>query len=493
MPSRAHYFAKGEGPAELSQPDQHAHGLLHRERFTDQRTTNPRDFGVPPKRNCVDSSSAESISYKSDSISGVGKRMPKGEDDHNSKHAALERHEGMFDTDDEHADDTNTGCYSEITVDVNAPKLVHISDQSTAPTAFAHNHRRVGNPYNPGTLFQKTPRKFSGSMAANLVSKFDEFANNELSGEKDIETTSYQPLRHEDETRLLEEMGGELELRMPHNNTISPWDGNITCHYPEQDQQTVNPISSKFADVPVSRQLAEPEGDSIVSKQLPHAGSEEGPIRHDTFGNRAASNQGDRHRKIYLAEKTKAQTSLRRTGMPEVTASAALLYKYVDEETDCRGYSETTNRALGKMEAPTLEHSIQKLSTMAYQDLEVESFDNRPRTRAKSVVPRLDGSEPSDVLQRLFESTEPENPASLVSMTSMPTSQYDDIGNLLVERLRDITQHFKQARNERRKILEHMELEIAKQAHDRSHLMQGVDHDLRRLKKAGKNVVMRKP
>ena len=498
MPSRAHYFAKGQDPAELSQPDQHTHRILHRERFTDQRAMNPRNFGVLPKRNYVGSSSAGSVSYQSDSISHIGKLTPKGQNDHYSENAALERHEGIFDTDDEHADDTTTGCFSEITVDANAPKVVHNSDQNTAPTAFAHDHRRVAKPNNAGTLPYQTPRTSRGSMAANLASPFHEFAHNELRGENEIENTSYQPLRHEDETQLLEEIGGELELHMPHNNTISSWEGNITCHQPERDQQErshlmANPNNAKFADVPSSPQLAKPGGDSIVPKQLPHAGSVEGPIRHDPFGNGASSHQGNRDRKLHLAEKTKAQASLRRTGVPEVTASGALPYKHVDEETDCRGHTETTNQALGKVEPPTLEHSVQKLSTMAYQDLEAESFDDQPRTHTNAMVPRLDSSESSDVIQQLFESTEPEHPANLVSMTSMPISQYDDLGNLLVERLRGITQHFEQARNERRKIVEHMELGIAKQAHNRSHLVQGVDRELRRLKKAGKDVVMGKP
>lgn len=150
---------------------------------------------------------------------------------------------------------------------------------------------------------------------------------------------------------------------------------------------------------------------------------------------------------------------------------------------------ELTSNA--RKRAPDLDYTPSQLSSMPYDQLSSESFDNDPRPPNKHFPEGLTIASQSQKLQYVYDLKHDgkQHLQRRAIFSSMTINQYEECGDLLIERFGGIMTRYSQARQQKREMAKEFEDEVARREEHVRGKREAVDVDLRRLKRAGEDVV----
>ncbi len=140
---------------------------------------------------------------------------------------------------------------------------------------------------------------------------------------------------------------------------------------------------------------------------------------------------------------------------------------------------------------PDLDYTLSQLGTMSYDQLSSESFDSNPQPPEGSIPEGLVVAPLSQKLQYVYDlkQNEKQHLQRRAIFSSMTMSQYEECGDLLTERFGEIMTKYKQARQQKRQVAMGFEDEVARREERIRGKREAVDGDLRRLRRAGEDVV----
>lgn len=139
-----------------------------------------------------------------------------------------------------------------------------------------------------------------------------------------------------------------------------------------------------------------------------------------------------------------------------------------------------------------LDYDLAQLREMTYESLRQEAFDQSPRAMAKQgVQPAADAGLPGK-LQHMYDLKG--DATGVLSQrravfSHMTIGQYEECGDLMMEKFNDIMSRIKTIRQQKRAAAMGFEEEVAKREERVRAKKDAVDQDLARLKKAGEDVV----
>lgn len=142
-----------------------------------------------------------------------------------------------------------------------------------------------------------------------------------------------------------------------------------------------------------------------------------------------------------------------------------------------------------------LDYDLAQLREMTYESLRREDFEQLPRAMAKpGVQPAADAGLPGK-LQHMYDLKG--DATGVLSQrravfSHMSIGQYEECGDLIMEKLSEIMSRIKTTRQQKRAAAMGFEEEIAKREERVRAKKDAVDQDLARLKKAGEDVVQGK-
>lgn len=138
-----------------------------------------------------------------------------------------------------------------------------------------------------------------------------------------------------------------------------------------------------------------------------------------------------------------------------------------------------------------LDYSDAQLRQLTYQDLSHEDFDYVPHSNVSPSARIFTHSELSEKLQGIFEM---QSETDLLrqrqnAFSSLSIEQYEQCGDLMMDRMRTIIAKYRAARLRKRNIESTFENEVSTRERDIRDKKEAIDDDLLRLRNAGKDVI----
>lgn len=139
-----------------------------------------------------------------------------------------------------------------------------------------------------------------------------------------------------------------------------------------------------------------------------------------------------------------------------------------------------------------LDYDPDQLSKMTYADLKSESFDHDPRGPTNILPENLASASLANRLEYIHDQAKHDNvhiEQQRAFFSSLPIDEYEECGDLIVERFAAIIAKFKDARREKRKVAMAFEEEVARREEGVRGKKEAIERDMGRLRKAGEDVV----
>ena len=139
----------------------------------------------------------------------------------------------------------------------------------------------------------------------------------------------------------------------------------------------------------------------------------------------------------------------------------------------------------------SLDYTPAELSSMAYVTLASESFDHDPQAPPVQTNPSPAPPPAVSLTENLINLSSPSTSSDerRAFFSSLPITDYEEAGDLLLSHFADTIQKFKDARRERRKIAGEFEAEIARREERVRSRAGGIEKEVGRLRRAGQDVV----
>lgn len=140
-----------------------------------------------------------------------------------------------------------------------------------------------------------------------------------------------------------------------------------------------------------------------------------------------------------------------------------------------------------------IDYSPDELSSMPFSQLQDEPFHHDPKAPEQPLPPHLADAPLPQKLDYIVSLKDDDNNTKdhhrALFFSSLPIEQYEDCGDLIVQKFADIVSKFKNARQQRRKVAREFEAEVAKREERVRAKMGAVERDLGRLRRGGEEVV----
>lgn len=139
-----------------------------------------------------------------------------------------------------------------------------------------------------------------------------------------------------------------------------------------------------------------------------------------------------------------------------------------------------------------IDYSPDELSSMTFSQLQDEPFHHDPKATEPPLPSEIVDAPLPQKLDYIFSlKDDPNNKEHQRALffASLPIEQYEDCGDLIIQKFADIVSKFKDARQQRRKVAREFEAEVAKREERVRGKMGAVEKDLGRLKRGGEEVV----
>ena len=155
----------------------------------------------------------------------------------------------------------------------------------------------------------------------------------------------------------------------------------------------------------------------------------------------------------------------------------------------------TSAKHLGHCKRPLeLDYTPAELSGMTYKLLSSESFDHIPKPNTASLPAKFTEATVTDKVQKAYDLKDDDARRSYreVILSHLTIEQYEEAGDILLERFCEVVGRYKEARRSKRNVAKELEKEVAQ----REHLVRGktaaIDGDFIGLRQAGQKVVQGK-
>ena len=141
--------------------------------------------------------------------------------------------------------------------------------------------------------------------------------------------------------------------------------------------------------------------------------------------------------------------------------------------------------------APDLDYTPSQLLYMTYDQLSSESFDDGPYLSRGNLPDDLADTPLAQRLQFVYNLKHDEKQylQRQAIFSSLTIDQYEECGDILIQRLGEIMSRYTDARRQKRKVASEFEKEVARREERVRGKKETVDGDLRRLRRAGEDVV----
>ena len=141
-----------------------------------------------------------------------------------------------------------------------------------------------------------------------------------------------------------------------------------------------------------------------------------------------------------------------------------------------------------------LDYGLDQLAGMRFEQLHDEAFHANPDGREFAFPPSLIDSTLMDKLVYLVGRDDVKNKISeqKTFLNSLPIEDYEECGDLIIERFDGIVRKFKAARRERRRVAREFELEVSRREECVREKIKAYGDDLDRLKRSGNDVVRKR-
>lgn len=139
----------------------------------------------------------------------------------------------------------------------------------------------------------------------------------------------------------------------------------------------------------------------------------------------------------------------------------------------------------------SIDYSLDQLSGMDFKQLSAEAFQLDPQSKTEILPLNFASStlvKKLDYLAKL-KTCDARAPQQRAFLASLPMAEYEECGDIMVERFSDFVKMFKNARQQRRKITQDFEMEVAKREGRIRGEIHAFEKDLGRLKRGGEKVV----
>ena len=162
----------------------------------------------------------------------------------------------------------------------------------------------------------------------------------------------------------------------------------------------------------------------------------------------------------------------------------------VDEFND-RDSIASSEGTKTRKRARDLDYSVAQLSRMTFEQLRSEPFDHDPRAKEPVLPQEVANGTLAEKLDHMLSLKGNDTKAirQRTVFASLPIEQYEDCGDLIIEKFAGIIAKFKDARQQRRKVVREFEEEVAKREERVRGKTSAVEKDLGRLKRGGEEVV----
>ena len=160
--------------------------------------------------------------------------------------------------------------------------------------------------------------------------------------------------------------------------------------------------------------------------------------------------------------------------------------KDLDASYDCNEPKSKTRKRV-----PELDYTFSQLSSMTYDQLHSESFDNDPHSPENNIRETLADAPLAQKLKYAFDLKrhEKQRLQRRQVFSSMTFAQYEECGNHLIDKFGEIMVKYRDTRQQKRKVAKDFEDEVARREKYVRGKKEVVDGDLRRLRRAGEDVV----
>ena len=141
--------------------------------------------------------------------------------------------------------------------------------------------------------------------------------------------------------------------------------------------------------------------------------------------------------------------------------------------------------------ATDLDYTYSQLASMTYEQLSSEAFDDDPHSPGKHIREDLTDSPLAGKLQYIYnlKRDDKQHLQRREVFSSMTIAQHEECGDLLIEKFSAILTRYKEARQQKRKLAVEFEDEVARREERVRGKKGAVERDLRRLRRAGEDVV----
>ena len=411
----------------------------------------------------------------------------------------------LFDTDEEHGDISTMSGFSSSLANQVRPDFVLGPIQSKESAAFRLDNQGSGTQPRTNEYDVKDGHTSEGTVLSYTTSSSETSDGDQIDGVGIGGLSSYEYLNHRHEKILLNEMSAVNGLRKAAYNPASQdklLSGTVECSPSSQHFKpliktgdlTVNPFQSWKGSSCRDKRLHKVHSPPPESSACPTP-----DISTSSLVLSSPRSQRDTcTRQPYLV-------------LDKPQACQASSSRNMERHLGCRGHQchpTTTPNQVNNIESESsqgelirkasskrchdwkLDYSTVELSLMGYHDLQSQDFEDIPKTGTRIQTEIVKELHPIEKLDMVLSIKIPEGSSKQEQLlSSIPISEYRAIGDLLVEKLGTIAQHFKDARDRRRRVVERLEEEIAKQATTCLDAIHGIDGDLKWLKKAGQDVV----
>lgn len=142
----------------------------------------------------------------------------------------------------------------------------------------------------------------------------------------------------------------------------------------------------------------------------------------------------------------------------------------------------------------SIDYSVGELAGMSFSRLSAEPFHLDPQVQKGVLLPQPAGGTLMEKLDYLVNLKDQVVKVSQERsfLASLPMDEYEECGDIMVERFSGFVKTFKTARQQRRKIAKEFEDEIAKREERVRDKINAFEKDLNRLKSGGEDVVRKK-
>ena len=139
-----------------------------------------------------------------------------------------------------------------------------------------------------------------------------------------------------------------------------------------------------------------------------------------------------------------------------------------------------------------IDYSPDELSSMPFSQLQDEPFHHDPKATEPPLPPEIAEAplpKKLDYLLALKDDNNTKDHHRALFFSSLSIEQYEDCGDLIVQKFANIVSKFKDARQQRRKVAREFEAEVAKREERVRWKMCAVEKDMGRLRRGGEEVV----